>query len=174
MIMIITGNGKGKTTSAIGTAIRSLGWKKKTAIIFFDKGGGYYGEQKIFDLLKDLVDIYRFGEQRFDEKNQTFRFENTEDDKEEASKAIKKAKELIKEGYFTIICDEIINTMNSGLISQSEVKHLINDCHPNTHFILTGRNAPKWLIDMANLVSEVKEVKHYYKEGTKAIKGIDF
>ncbi len=174
MILIITGNGKGKTTSAIGTAIRGLGWGKKVSIVFFDKGGSHYGEQAIFDLLKTPISVHRFGQQRFDEKKQTFRFKNEPGDFEEGKKAMTKAHDLLFENHDLIICDEIINCMNSGLVKENEVRRLVDSCPKETHLLLTGRNAPPWLIEKADLVSEIQEVKHYYKKVKKAIKGIDY
>jgi cob(I)alamin adenosyltransferase len=174
MFFVITGNGKGKTTSGIGMAIRGIGWGKKTAIAFFDKGGSHYGEQHIFDLLQDKISVLRFGKQRFDEKNQKFRFENTPGDALEAEKGIKAVMELYKKDYFLIICDELINCLNLKLTNEKSVKILITACPKETHLVLTGRNAPEWIIKKADLVSEVKEVKHYFKKGVKAIKGIDF
>ncbi len=174
MLLIITGNGKGKTTSAIGTAIRSIGWGKKTALIFFDKGGSHYGEQNIFDLLQEQISVLRFGQQRFNEKSQKFRFENTKEDKKEAKKGIEAVLTLYNKTYDLIICDELINCLNLGLASEKSVRNLIDKCPTKTNLILTGRNAPKWMIEKADLVSEVKEVKHYYKKVKKAIKGIDY
>jgi len=174
MFLIITGNGKGKTTSAIGTAIRGLGWGKKTAIVFFDKGGSHYGEQNIFDFLQDSISVLRFGQQRFDEKGGKFRFKNTDEDKDEAEKGVSAVLKLYKQNYFLIICDELINCLNLGLVDEKSVRDLIEKCPKETHLILTGRNAPKWMIKKADLVSEIKEVKHYFKKGVKAIKGIDY
>ena len=177
MILINTGNGKGKTTSAIGTAIRSAGWNKKTAIIFFDKGGDHYGEQKILDILLPITShfkTYRFGKKRFDEKNKTFQFENTPEDKTEAQKGIDKIYTLYKEGYFLIVADELINCLNLNLTDELTVQSLIKACPPETHLLLTGRNTPQWLIKKADLVSEINEVKHYFKKGTSAIEGLDY
>lgn len=184
MLLIITGNGKGKTTSAIGTAIRGLGWEKKIALVHFDKGGSHYGEQHIFDFLqaknqiKDL-DIFRFGAVRFNKKEQTFRLENTPKDKEEVQKGISKLLTLYKEGYFLIIADELISCLNSDLTDEAAVRDIIGQCPKDTHLMLTGRNAPDWLIEKADLVSEVKEVKHYFNPetssvGQQAIKGLDY
>ena len=103
-----------------------------------------------------------------------FKFENNEEDRAEAERALKKVQELYKESYFLIICDEIINCMNLGLIDELSVRDLVNECPVNTHLIFTGRNAPDWLIEKADLVSEVNEVKHYFKEGQDAIEGIDY
>ena len=179
MVLILTGNGKGKTTSAIGTAIRGIGWGKKVAIVFFDKGGSHYGEQNIFDLLQEKITVHRFGQQRFDEKTQQFRYENTEEDKKEAEQALKKTLELCDQNYFLIIADELINCLNSGLVDESSVRQLIDKCPKETHLMLTGRGAPDWLIEKADLVSETKEIKHYLNPetssgGKQAIKGLDY
>ena len=177
MLLLITGNGKGKTTSALGTVIRALGWEKKVAIVFFDKGGSHYGEGNILSFLqseKKTLDVFRFGCERFDPIQKTFRFENTDEDLKEAEKAVKKIDTLYKDDYFLIIADEIINAMNLGLIEGAAVQGLISECPENTHLILTGRNAPEWLIQRADLVSEVREVKHYFKKGQDAIEGLDF
>ncbi len=174
MLLIITGDGKGKTTSAVGTAIRSIGWDYKTAIVFFDKGGEHYGEQNTLDLLKDKLDVYRFGLKRFDEEKNKFRFENIPGDLEEAEKAAEKVIELLEGEYFSIIADEIINAMNLGLLPEDRVKEIIEKKPEDTNLILTGRNVPDWLHEKADLISEVKMVKHYFQKGVNAQKGIEF
>ena len=174
MILVITGNGKGKTTSAIGTAVRGLGWGKTVSMVFFDKGGSHYGEQNVFDFVQPKMETFRFGLERFDEAKQTFRFENLPGDKEEAEKALSKVRELLSKNYFLVVADELINAMNLGLVQESDVKKLVEDCPGGTHLLLTGRNAPAWLVEKADMVSEVKEIKHHYKKAKKAIKGIDY
>jgi len=174
MILVITGNGKGKTTSAIGTAVRGLGWGKRVSVVFFDKGGSHYGERNVFDFLQPKMDMFAFGLERFDEAKQTFRFENLLGDKAEAERALAKVRELLSKNYFLIVADEVISAMSVGLVQESEVKKLVDDCPKDAHLLLTGRNAPAWLIEKADMVSEVKEVKHHYKKDKKAIKGIDF
>ena len=174
MILVITGNGKGKTTSALGTALRASGWGKKVAIAFFDKGGSHYGEQNILELLQEKIHILRFGLERFDESAKTFRFENTDADKKEAKKGVEAVIGLFMRSYFLVVCDELINCMNLGLIEKADLEVLLGACPKDTHLILTGRNAPEWLIEKADLVSEVQEIKHYFKEGKDAIKGLDF
>ena len=174
MILVITGNGKGKTTSALGTALRASGWEKKVAVTFFDKGGSHYGEQNILDFLQEKIHVLRFGLTRFDEKKKTFRFENTEADKKEAERGVNEVIKLFKQDYFLIVCDEIINCLNLKLLEKSSLEKLLDQCPPETHLILTGRNCPDWLKERADLVSEVKEVKHYFKKGQDAIKGLDY
>jgi len=174
MILVVTGNGKGKTTSAIGTAVRGLGWGKRVSMVFFDKGGSHYGERHVFGFLQPKMDVFAFGLERFDEAKQTFRFENLPGDFEEAEKALAKVRELLPQNYFLIVADELINAMNLGLVNESEVQKLVESCPAETHLLLTGRNAPAWLIEKADMVSEIKEVKHHYKKAKKAIKGIDY
>ena len=174
MILVITGNGKGKTTSAIGTAVRGLGWGKRVSVVFFDKGGSHYGEQNIFDFLQPKMETYRFGLERFNEAKQTFRFENLPGDAEEAEKALSKVRDLLTQGYFLIVADEVINAMNVRLVKESDVQKLVEDCPKGTHLLLTGRNAPAWLIEKADMVSEIREIKHHYKKPKKAIRGIDY
>ncbi len=174
MLLIIAGNGKGKTTSAIGTAVRSIGWGKKVAMVCFDKAGAHYGEQPIFDLLQDKIDSFRFGQKRFDEKVKKFRFETTDSDKKEAEKGVRKMYELYDKKYFLIIADELVSCLSRGLVGERAVRELIEKCPPDTHLILTGRNAPEWIVEKADLVSEVQEIKHYFTSGQQAIKGLDY
>ena len=181
MILVITGNGKGKTTSALGTALRACGWEKKVAVAFFDKGGSHYGEENTLKLLQAIptgrqekIHILRFGLPRFDEKTKTFRFENTEEDKKEAERAFKAVRELFGQGYFLIICDEIINCLNLELLEEKAVREFVAACPENTHLILTGRNCPGWLRQEADLISEINDEKHYFSKGKDAIKGLDY
>jgi cob(I)alamin adenosyltransferase len=174
MLLVITGNGKGKTTSAIGDAIRAAGWKKKVGIVFFDKGGDHYGEQKILDLLKKHIKVLRFGRPRFDEVTQTFDYKKDVDDVTEARNALKAAKKLIKQQYFLVVCDEILNCIELGFITITEVQSLIYRLPKKVFVILTGRTAPKSILKKADLISEVKEVKHYFRIKGETIKGIDY
>lgn len=181
MIFVITGNGKGKTTSALGTAVRAAGWGKPVAVVFFDKGGSHYGENRILKKIQE-IDVFRFGLKRFDpaaslgtgEKSKTFRFENTEKDRKEAEAALKKVRKLYNKDYFLIVADELINGLNLDLLDELAVRDLINECPNDVHLILTGRNAPDWLIEKADLVSDVNEIKHYFRDGESAIKGLDY
>jgi len=174
MLLILTGNGKGKTTSALGTAIRAAGWGHKVAIVFFDKGGEHYGEQWTLEHIQDKIDVFRFGLPRFDEKTKTFRFDNVPGDISQAQAAVEKVKELYGQDYFLIICDEIINCLNLDLLTEEQVRELIDQCPKEAHLVLTGRNVPEWMSEKADLISEVKSVKHYFDKNTDAIKGLDY
>ena len=174
MLLVITGNGKGKTTSAIGTAIRAVGWGKRVALVFFDKGGTHYGEHHIFDFFQGKMELFQFGLERFDETKGTFRFSRIDGDYSEAVKAVAKVHELLSKSYFLIVCDEVINAMSLGLIKEADVRSLVEQCPKQTHLLFTGRNAPEWLVKKADLVSEVKDVKHYFQKGIKAVQGLDY
>ncbi len=83
-------------------------------------------------------------------------------------------RQLYKENFFLIIGDELINCLNLGLTDESSLRKIIDECPKKTHMLLTGRNAPEWLIEKADLVSEVREIKHHYRKTKKTIKGIDY
>ncbi len=174
MILIITGNGKGKTTSALGTAMRAAGWGKTVILAFFDKGGSHYGEQNILDLWQERIPTLRFGKMRFDEEARTFRFENTQADKDEAKRGLEEVQKHFKDKPFLIVCDELINCLNLGLIEEKELRAFLSACPQETHLVLTGRNVPEWLAEKADLISEINERKHYYKKVKDAVKGLDY
>jgi len=174
MILILTGNGKGKTTSALGTAIRASGSQKSVAWVAFDKSESHSGEDHIFKLLQEKIDWFKFGKKRFDPKTQTFRFGNTPEDFLEADKALQKTRELLAQKYFLIVADELMSALNTGLLKAPDIRKLIDACPESTHLMLTGRNAPDWLIKKADLVSEIRDVKHYYPKIKKAIEGLDY
>lgn len=163
MILVFTGDGKGKTTSAFGMAIRAIGHQKKVIIIQFLKKGEY-GETKLFEKLG--IEIYQFG-------RKDFVFEATKEDYEMAQKALKKAYEKLKEKPFLLILDEVNVAIDMGLIKLKDVIDLLKKAE-ETHIILTGRNAPQELIKYADLVTEMKKIKHYYDMGIKAIEGLEY
>lgn len=163
MILVFTGDGKGKTTSAFGMAIRAIGHQKKVIIIQFLKKGEY-GETKLFKKLG--IEIYQFG-------RKDFVFEVTKEDYEMAQKALKKAYEKLKEKPFLLILDEVNVAIDMGLIKLKDVIDLLKKAE-ETHIILTGRNAPQELIKYADLVTEMKKIKHYYDMGIKAIEGLEY
>ena len=172
MLLILTGDGKGKTTSALGTALRSAGWGKKTAIIFFDKGGKHYGEDHVLPNIPSL-EVYRFGLSRINDDG-SFRFDIEEADLEEAGKGLAKFKELLENDYDLIVCDEIINCINLEMLKESDVLELLNKKSEQLTTIFTGRNASAQLLKRADLVTECKKIKHYFDKGVKAQKGVEF
>lgn len=167
-VQIYTGNGKGKTTAALGLIVRALGNDFKILLVQFLKGRDY-GELHSLAKFENL-EIKRFGRGVFirDKENVT----------DEDIQLTRSGYELLKENiskdkYDLIVADEILGTLRYDLISVDEIKWLIENKNENVELVLTGRNAPQDLIDMADLVTEMKEVKHYFKKGVMARKGIE-
>jgi cob(I)alamin adenosyltransferase len=168
MLQIYTGNGKGKTTAAIGLAIRHLGYNKKVCLIQFMKKNLKYGEIVFLNKIKN-IDIFQFGTQEFVDK------ENPKPvDIQEAEKGLKKAEEALKsKKYDLIILDELNVALDFNLLELSKVLALLDDIK-DQEVVITGRYAPPELIARADLVTGMKEIKHYYKEGVEAREGIEY
>lgn len=173
LILINTGSGKGKTTAAIGCALRSAGHKQKVLILQYIKGTMNTGELKSIEQLKPYIEIFQLGKGfiKYKEGKPFI----TEDDKKDARQAYEfSIKKVKNDSYDLIILDEIINLLNFGLISFEEVKKIIF-CRPEgSSVILTGSNAPMELIELADTVTEMKEIKHAFQKGINAKKGIEF
>jgi len=169
LVMVLTGNGKGKTTSALGQAIRAIGHGFKVYMIQFMKGRKY-GE--IIAAEKYLPDfkVENFGLDSFVMKDNPAPV-----DIELAQKGLERARELImSEGYDMIILDEINVALDFKLISLEDTLELINNKPPKLNLILTGRYAPQEIVEIADMVSDVQEVKHHYAAGIKDRAGIEF
>jgi cob(I)alamin adenosyltransferase len=168
-IQIYTGNGKGKTTAAIGQAVRAAGFGLKTYIVQFMKEYPY-SELDSLKHLKEWITIEQFCGDEF-----VYRKELP--DKEEIDKArqgLARAKARMLSGnYDIIILDEICVSIYFGLFTDEEVLTFIKQKPENVEIILTGRYCPDKLIERAELVTEMKEIKHYYQEGVSARKGIE-
>lgn len=169
-IQIYTGNGKGKTTAAIGLAVRAAGHGMSTCIIQFMKGeGNKYGEHKSLKTLNE-IDFFLVG------TNECIR---KKDVNREHIRAAKIGLELTKEKmlnqkYDILILDEINVAIWFGLIDTKEIIELIDNKPDNMELILTGRYAPEELKQKADLISEVKSAKHPYESGIEARKGIEY
>ncbi len=168
LVVVITGDGKGKTTSALGTALRALGHGMKVLMIQFIKGTWRYGELKMAEKLNGFK-ILRTGV-GFVKEN------NLEESKRAARKAWELAKEEIKKaGYDMYILDEINYSMGFGFIDPEEVREFLeSEKPPHVHVILTGRGRFREVEEIADLVSEVRKIKHPFDRGISAVKGIDF
>ncbi len=172
-IQVYTGYGKGKTTAALGLIIRALGHHKKIALVFFDKGGDNYGERRILDkLVGDNFQYYVTGRERF---NQTLDFKVEEVDKEEANRALGIVRDLFKEATLDLlILDEINSAINLGLINLEEFLLIISVKPKYLELVLTGRDVHPRILECADLVTEMKLVKHYFYQGTGAREGIEY
>jgi cob(I)alamin adenosyltransferase len=168
-VQVYTGNGKGKTSAAFGLAVRAAGRGLKVYIIQFIKGGFDYGELYIVDKIPNLA-LRAFGRGKF--------ITAKPPDKEDvrlAKRALQLAKEIVRSGeYDIVVLDEINVALNLKLISLEEVLNLIG-CKPrHVELILTGRNAPDQIIEAADLVTDMREIKHPFREGYEPRKGIEY
>ena len=166
-IHVYTGNGKGKTTAAFGLAMRAAGRGKKVCIIQFMKPDKGYGEQ--VSARKLGIEVYPFGTTKFVNKNNP-----SKEDVERAKNALAFAREKMKENYDVMILDEVNVALDFHLISLEEVLSLINEIPENTELILTGRYALNEIIERADLVTEMREIKHYFTKGVMAREGIEY
>jgi len=195
LIYIFTGDGKGKTSAALGTVTRAVCAGNKVAWVAWYKSKAWdISEKKLPEILSG-VDFYLMGEGFFIKDHsfcQGFRGQakskikplktggkvfdtaTETDHKLAAQKALEKAEKILtSQKYFLLVCDEIVNTLADGLLDLSDIKNLIKK-RGQTHLFLTGRNAPQELIDQSDLVTEMKKVKHPYDKGIPAVKGLDF
>lgn len=169
LVMVITGDGKGKTTSAFGQALRAIGHGYRICIIQFMKGRAYGEVMAIEKYLPD-IDLYQYGLDSF-----VMRDHPAPVDIELAHQGVEKAKEVITSGrYDMVILDEINVVLDFKLVPEDEVLALVKSKPPEVDLILTGRYATPKLQDIADMVSEVREIKHHYNAGVKNQTGIEY
>lgn len=178
-IHIYTGDGKGKTTAAVGLAVRAVGAGRRVAFIQFDKGfeppHEHYSERRLLRQLPE-VDLIATGCERMN-LDGTFRFTVTEADRAEARRALQAAREALTKGdYFLIVLDEILSAASCGLITHNDVERImaLHRENPASELVLTGRGATPSEIAAADLVTEMVARKHYFDKGEQAREGIDF
>lgn len=172
LIHIYTGDGKGKTTSALGLSFRCAGNGFRVSFVQFLKSSKS-GELNACDKLSLLFKIYRF------EKTRDFFWNLSDEEKDELKGEIKAAFDFCYDEAVNFKCDllvmdEIICAINNNLIDENEVIKLLTNKNPCVEVVLTGRNAPKRLIEIADYVSEIVPIKHPIKKGVKARCGIEF
>ena len=170
LIQIYTGNGKGKTTAALGLALRAAGQGFNVLILQFMKRQTNIGEIKILESTNLPIKIEQYGRRVF------FKTRTCEPmDIHMAHRGLHAfQKAMQKEQYGMIILDEINTAIHFGLLEIQEVIRIIAKKPPNLHLILTGRKAAKELIEIADLVTEMHDVKHHYNKGVIAQKGIEY
>ncbi len=169
-IHIYTGNGKGKTTAALGLALRAAGAGLRTLLIQFMKEGFPYSEMVSLPKLSKWITVERYGsDAHVLEKRQPSSDERatTQHGLERAVKAVKSEK------FDVVILDEICVAVHFGLLAETEVTRLFDLRTENIELILTGRYCPETWIERADLVTEMCEVKHYFQQGVTSRKGID-
>ena len=170
LVLINTGAGKGKTTAAFGLALRALGQGFKVLILQFLKGRANIGEIKALTRTDLPLEIKQFGRAVF------FKSRACEPiDIYLATQGLSAFREAMTSGrYDLIVLDEIIMAIDFGLLQLEEVKKVVAQKPPELHLILTGRNAPHELIEIADLVTEMQEIKHPFSRGVAAQKGIEY
>ena len=172
LVIVYTGNGKGKTTASLGLALRAIGYDKKICMLQFIKGSWHSGELDSSKKLGSNFEIVPVGKG----------FVGIIDDispKEEHEKYAKEAISLCKDKIFSgkydiVILDEVNYAINLDLISVNDVLKLVKDKPERLDLVLTGNHAKDEIIKIADLVTEMKEIKHPFNSGIKAKKGIDF
>ena len=168
-VQIYTGNGKGKTTAAIGQAVRAAGSQLRTCLIMFMKDFPY-GEIKSLRPLEEWITIERYGNDEFVMQKRP----PSDRDIDTARQALKRAREAMLSGqYQLVILDEICVTTYFGLLTAEDVLPLLDERPDDVELILTGRYCPPEWIERADLVTEMKEIKHYYTDGVLARKGFE-
>jgi len=169
MIQVYTGNGKGKTTAAIGQVIRAAGNGMKTFFAMFMKDYSY-SELKILNRLSDFIEIKQYANDKF-----VFRKKLPSSSlKEEVKNGLSECINKMKSGKYEImVLDEVLVSIYFQLLELEDLINLIEQKPEAVELILTGRYCPEEIIDLADLVTEMKEVKHYYNKGVLSRKGFE-
>ncbi len=172
LVIVYTGKGKGKTTAALGMALRAVGYNHKICMIQFIKGSWHYGEMTSSKRLEPEFELTAIGKGFvgiLDDKSPL------EDHKKIAQEALKVARDKINSKvYNLVILDEINYALNLDLINLQDVLDIISTKPEDVNLVLTGNHARDEVIEKADLVTEMREIKHPFKSGIKAKKGIDF
>lgn len=172
LIITYYGNGKGKTTAALGVALRAVGYDLKVCMIQFIKGEWDYGEIYSSNRLKPHFDLIIAGKGFIGILDDDHDFQEHIDS---AKAALALAKEKIDSlEYDTVILDEVNYALKLKLIEEDELISLLQSKPPGVNIILTGNHLTDQILNISDLVTEMKEVKHPYKKGIRAKKGIDF
>ncbi|HAE93116.1 MULTISPECIES: cob(I)yrinic acid a,c-diamide adenosyltransferase [Hyphomonas] len=169
LVLVHTGNGKGKSSSAFGVIARALGWGQKVGVVQFIKGKWITGERQFFNKFPDQLDWHTMGE------GFTWDTQDKARDIAAAEAAFARAKDMMASGkYDLVVLDEINIAMRYDYLTVDAVLDGLKARSGQTSVILTGRDAKPALCDYADLVSEMVEIKHPFKAGLKAKRGVDF
>jgi cob(I)alamin adenosyltransferase len=172
LLIVYTGHGKGKTTAALGMCVRAVGYDWKVSVVQFVKGSWKYGELEGIKRLAPNVQLRTVGEGFVgivdDDKD-------IETHRQAAREGLELVEKLLNSGeYDLLILDELNVALKLDLISAEAVQTLLSKRRASQHVVITGRDAPDWLIEQADLVTEMLEIKHPFQVGLKARKGIDW
>lgn len=172
LLVVYTGDGKGKTTAALGMCVRAVGYDWKICLIQFVKGSWKYGELKGIKRLEPNVELHVIGSGFVgivdDDKP-------IEEHQEAARKGVALALEKIRSGqYQLVVLDELNVALDLGLVTDEDVREILDARSEKQHLVITGRSAADWVKERADLVTEMTEIKHPYQKGVLAQKGIDW
>jgi cob(I)alamin adenosyltransferase len=171
LIQVYTGDGKGKTTAAIGQAVRAVGHGLKVGFAFFFKDPEAFGYGEYKSLKKLGIKTFIFTKKHPHFYNEL----NPDDVCQECSKALEFIRELFQDpSWDMLVLDEINIAVRDGFLKEEEVLYLLDTKPENLELVLTGRGVTKKIIEKADLVSEVREVKHPYSHGIKSREGIEY
>lgn len=169
LTQIYTGDGKGKTTAALGLALRAAGQGARVVIIQFMKGWSHYGEIRSVALIPNIT-LVQTGRPDY-----VYRGKEEPEDYNEASLGLKLAREFAASGKCDmLILDEINVALDYGLVSLDSVVHLVMEKPEGLELVMTGRYANQRLIELADLVTEMREIKHPYRDGVTARRGVEY
>jgi len=169
LLIVYTGNGKGKTTAALGLALRALGYGKRVCLLQFVKGKWKTGEIEALKRFKDLMDVHITGH------GFILNGEDVEKEREAASAAWELARgKIASPDYGLVILDELTYLINFGILSLEDVLNTLQNRREDLHVVITGRQAPEAIKAAADLVTEMRNVKHPYENGMGAQKGVEF
>ena len=172
LIVVITGNGKGKTTTAFGIAVRACGHDLRTSIIQFMKGDIYAGEWDGIKKMNCPVELISTGKGFCGIQGNPYPYK---EHRKNAQEAIQLVHQKMVSGQFDIlILDEINNALSLHLVDLEQVLEIIRQKPPRMHLVLTGRDAHPQVIELADTVSEINEIKHAYRKGIEPQPGIDY
>lgn len=167
-IQVYTGNGKGKTTAALGLSLRAVGRGLRVCFFQFIKGGGPYGEQLAAERLAPLFTIISTGRPGWVNRD------DITEDRRLAQEALEQARGIITSGdYDLVVLDELNGAVGFGLVDVEQVLELFSLKPAAMELVLTGRNVHERVVEAADLVTEMREVKHYYRAGVPARIGIE-
>lgn len=178
VVIVYTGEGKGKTTSSLGLLVRALGNRSRVAFIQFIKYWGVSEHVFIRDiqsLYKDQLYFYKGGKGFYKAGELSEQHVSEAQHKKAAEQTYNEALQAVSSGdYDLVICDEINNAVHDGLITEKELEKLILDRNPKTSLCLTGRDFPKKLLTLADIATDMTKLKHHFDDKYLANKGIDF
>lgn len=170
LVLVYTGNGKGKSSAAFGVVARALGWDRRIGIVQFIKGKWTTGERRFFSRFPEDRLVWRTMGEGF-----TWDTQDRERDMAAARAAFERGREMMAGGEFDlVVLDEINIVLRYDYLAVDTVLEALAERSPRTHVVLTGRDAKPRLIEYADLVSEMVEVKHPFQAGIKAQRGLDF